>query len=1517
MAKTPIIPVQWAPRNGGLNRDTDFQALRNGDLTSALNIRSVGKGEGVSPDYENTVMNTHAYTVSDVVAQNKKWVFYIETGQPAAPIGWLLPVTISDQNGTVITGTTDWILASDNFAVTATELANTLDTILGPGSYTLTTNAVNSHYGTCTLEILTIPYNDYSIYLNIAGMDPIFDIMAVVWQEAIDASLAGIQNCIGEKDLLGDSFQFWTSQKYLPSDLVITAVADNGAGVVRITVPSTASIPDLSLIVVSFLGGIPSSDGKWIGNVINSTQIDLLGSVFGAGYTVPATLTINTQGIGEIGVVEKNDNSNTYSYYRLLRSKEFNFNTLSQIECDAEPSGDKKSLYFTDNYNPPRCFYYRGTYLDDGGLTVVNPLNIYEYGNIASETILILYPSDARLEFISQDTSGGNIPVGNRRYAIRFLTQNFAPTQWSDLSNPINVYSADQGGDPLLLWGNAAGEGSSKVNNFQITNVPVGDFLYVELATVVYNGGAISAGIVKRQVLNTDSIQYISHTGYETQTSLDAGELNRVFSPIKQAKNIGIINNRLVLSNITINQTKDLSDFFQTWVHSIEKVAIPGVGDEQGAPSTYKFNEFYDPLMVNTKVGYMINETYRFMAKVKFKDKYGGFISPAFWIDDIRIDCEAANVTTPNRRDVGGATNTNYDTTTSGVDCDPYIWFVDFHGWSPDTLIDGIPARDLIDTIYIERCECVPEILASGFIVPAVSEYMTTAAGNVNLFYTPDTGAPWANNYGEYPFISGHTFNAYNGFIDDFIPDNPSYPVGAVAPRFTAQRRYGSFYWPGNFYNQESLSFKPGDSLYVYGAPEKGAFYPTNTVFTAGTGAAQNQYTQYNGRTRSATTVKPTLNPILTGLMFETGDAKVDFTPGITYSKTLQISFFGNYAGWAYQKSFVVNTTNDILDINTVGNTDYGFYICQYYREISDYVNYDPDTCKYGAIASSKSIPTGTQYQITSATPTTVVYGTIETFGGDVFTQRTFFKNRYPAVDTGFGATGLTVNLGFGQGVGMYSQNRVNSQMRNKQTPTGTPLYPKYPLVDWLQNEDGWTEEPNGLLNYNSSYTIRNGVNLTAAFDPNIEVQTKMITRIQYSDIKPQNSITDNYRSWPPLNFQDIDPTFGEIVSHQNISGRLLAVQNRKLNLMFMNPAGLLSVVDGSEVIMGDGGRTLAQRPQTLTTYGSRHKWSVRKGKSNRGNDTIYFYDAEKHAVIRWGGDGATPISEVQLMKSFFSNNDTWVYDFDNPTGLMGIAAFWCDRYKEFGLTFRGHKSYNPWDPAAPYTTGSHVSITPGTLTFEQTTDIYVGLQPIPAGTPVSDTNYWQPISHNNPDYYSEFTIVYSETKDKFQAFHTYKPKIYMLIRDSYFSPRPIESENRVYIHNEGVECYFYDDPVQDIPVQIEDGHAEFVINQPDGPKTFEAQRYDSLITPSRVEWATSQQQSFAVDTDFNVDQGSEGFYDSPVFNDSTGTGLNKNDTSKLWGHYMKSRFIFEAGTYQKLTETFTKVWQRARNTFN
>lgn len=1506
--------------SGGLDKETTLENVKPGDWVDALNVRTITTDtestEGAVPIRGNTL----AYNVPAITAHNKTFRVYFVNN--IATTARSITVQLANGNAFAIAAFVD----GASIALTRVNYKAALTTALaGAGvpqtaSYSDGSDTTGSY--TDTTISSTGNYHDYKFFNT--STTPSLQLTIVVVAEAIPTSLSGELNCIGSFDLLGDLFQFWTPEENLPS--TVPSVVGFGviSGATNPGTPSPIVITTYALhglvtgqqVVITGVLGNTKANGKWIVNVITTTTFSLYNSLGdgGAFVTSPdAVINIYTESVGQIGVMTFDPNSGIYSYYALLTSKEFGFRTKKQIDSFAEKNNVQANLYWADDLNTPRVFYYSGAYMNDGGLIYANTnrLGKYEYGNIAAATKLDINTSGVDLSFTSQQQTGGAIKSGNWRYTLRLLTESLIGTDFLDLGGMINVFSSDTAKQPYVsvssgydISGDNSGVTTTKINTFSITNIPSNVFKFVELVAVNYSDLAEVAYTISRTLISPNQTSLtINHTGFETDTTtLDIGLINQRTVPYSTAKNIDGIDNRLILSNLATYQSLDFGAWTKTWTHSLRQALIPDVGDPYTSSSgvgIMSVNEFQQPVNVYSRMSLMANEVYRFGVKFKLKN---GTITNVFWIDDVAITTASTNlavdgtpITTPSRRTLGLA---DYNITSGSYDI---IYTIDFE-FNLDTTINGIPARDLIDEMIIEQvemAESLKEIIATGVCVLGisinVSRSFATDEGNLSD-YSPPAGAPPAyvggvtytedggtDKIGEYFFTTGDDVGNYPVYGPGTGPPPPSNTIYA-----NAERAYLTFYSPDLMYSLNAISFLSTDKLINLGNGNRshGNHSADGAIHYA------SAYAGYDGETN---TVTPEIKTVGDYKYLTSGQ---DVTlNGKIYTKLLRQYIdtggtqYVNY--WVNRGSSVIYTTSNLNNVSP-SRDDMGIYCCQYYKK-RPYDPTNPDTSKFGDRNISKYISTQGKLKITSTSPGVV------TAYGDVFNQKTFVKNRFAESSAIYGMS--PDGLGWNGGLSFYSQNRVNTQMTNKHIPN-TWEFPNSTFSQWMQTGAANADTPPV---YNHGYDSRNLINADVAFDTNTLAQTDLPTRIIWSPIKPQDSLVDNYRTFLPLDFKDLDPTFGEIVHHANANGELVTWQQRDFMRQYFNARGQLQTNSSLNVIIGDGA-VMNRNGQMLSGFGTKHKWSIIKGKSVQGNDVFYWINTELKKAIRFGYDGTISLADIRGMRSFLANNLTWVDQWDTPADGIGICGVWSDRYSEVIWTIRGRKYpvLGGWQSGASYLTGDVVYYKPVRCqTFEKTGELYVALQNNANQTPPNGgviSVYWSVIPHTNTNYYNEYTLVFNEVRNKFQSFFTFKPKIFLKWLDSYFSPRPISDTGNVYIMDMGSYCIWYD---QSGVTQQEDGYIEPVVNKgEENVKWFSDFDVNSEIVPKRFDLTTKLHISYLNDTDFEV---REGRSFAPVMSDTTISGDNLSDTSTPFGVWMKIKMTFEAGVYQKLISVITK----------
>jgi len=655
-------PIRITPL-GNLDKDSDYNLVREGNYVDALDVIKQDDEGQVFGSIQPTQRNRHAFSLGEVVAQNKKYriTVPITAGRYAVRFQ-------SANRGNDIVDYNGPIAYSDvpSTAVQFYSLANwqaegwTAQDTPNSALFNTTYPTVN---GQTVIELELTVYQYYDYVLTSVGPDPV-KIECI--QEMIPTDLAGPLKDIGSYDMLGDLFVFSTSQDDDPTDLDLSVagvgpVDSNGnyTGLTTISFTSNHNLQDGQAIGITN-SNLPFLNGTFVVNsVLSPTEINIVtstawGEVFSAsvGLVGDEVITVNTIGIGEIGVAEKNDDTDTWSYIRLIRSVELNFTTRNAIDSFAYNESSRRSVYFTDNFNRPGVFYYRGVYQEDGALEFINPDNPYSFGNINTETSLQTSVNPVDVDILNVFESGGNIVAGTKYYVVRQKTEDGDESPMSSPFGPVVVYNLDPKEQGVVRSYAIAAQQTAdpsetrvrlKISNLDSGAYPVGELIVIESIL-----GVVKASIIHEFTIPLDGVYEYTHTGFEDTIPISINEVLvtgiKEFSQILKAKNISSIDSRNVLSNVSTLGQLDLSEWTKTFRHTLFKDTV----DES---TLNNIGEYQQTTVTFEDVGLMMNETCRVGARVYLK---GLGWTPWYWVDDIKVDNNPVNTANPdgeNRRD--------------------------------------------------------------------------------------------------------------------------------------------------------------------------------------------------------------------------------------------------------------------------------------------------------------------------------------------------------------------------------------------------------------------------------------------------------------------------------------------------------------------------------------------------------------------------------------------------------------------------------------------------------------------------------------------------------------------------------------------------------------------------------------------------------------------------------------------------------------------------------------------------
>jgi len=1231
--------------------------------------------------------------------------------------------------------------------------------------------------------------------------------------------------------------------------------------------------------------------------------------------------------VSEVGIIRYQE-PNTYTYTRLIRSSNLNLSPEHRVQAEVEKVGNQINLYWTDRNNKPRVMYLKSEniYTQDGFL--VSEGGRYELENIDLESSLFLPAPSSYIDNVSVIDGGGQILSGNKRYSGRFVTSDYSYTDFLYPTNPVNIYTASFD-KPFEIAGDLPFVQTNKSVSMTIQNIDPGIYSFFDLVAIEYTGDhTFTAKVVQRfPIANNQTSLDVAHTDIgQTAINLAPEELLAITAKYSKVGTLRVFDNRLTISNIEEFVDLDLSAWASSITHSLEYTDIDGIGAIRAfgeAELDFEFGEYLNPLNTLQFTSYMFNDTYRFGIQVQWKDN-GKWSSP-FWVDDIRFDTETFNINSSGSRRTSNNITTNL--TSSGFAESVYVYYVDF-SLDLDYLVDGTPVRDLIKSFRFVRSERIPEVLATGYFLPGAYNF----------------GASWSDTVMPYfptPKITGTTGMDFREF--------PFQETSSNAVTDTNASDYLFFYSSDLKFSQLNYSFDTNkDELRILGVPHRISQLQLKTTGTS----EYNTYHDVNGYFTDSQSVEyyriantGTVINLQDHAYLDTGKGKVlSSRYALNGAIALPISVVSGPLGTeidtncyytschAFKLSSTLVTgssTSPATNLPTAAGREFeyfGVYYGQIFRDLGANKKYpiNKEFSTYESTGHIRVLKDGENGTITESV-----------FGGDVFNQKTHFQLRMTAWENPLN--------GYGAGMSFYSQNVVNSQMFNvlehDLTHTGPGyVFPQYLDKDYTapvywgyynsttkysatlkRNSMGsglayWLEqwpEVSNQNSYNKAYNFVDASITDNGYDPNNTFDGKRPTTIAWSNKKITGSLKDNYRVFSAIDFRELDLTSGEIVNHEIVNDVMYTWQRNSFQRQYFNEASAINSQTGTDIILGTGG-VMSVPGVELTSIGCDKKWSIIKGRTANGKDSVYWYNDQLKKIVRFGQDGNRVISDRGLV-TFLNQNMRFLNQEDESVTGLGIHGVWNDKYSEAIFTF---KSYNPnsylfseeGKGAGSYEVGDLVY--KAAYTHESGLPyLYRCLQTHLAGTPdyqfetgASWQDYWEKLDPLTDSNYTLFTLVYDELKSGFVGFHSYWPNIYLQSRNVFYSPNPL-AENDIYIHDSGSFIRYYG-------TNFEGGLTSVMNYDTNMPKIYEAVQFVTDTTPAGVEFQTRDHESYLQIGDFDE---REDYYYSTIKNDSTNVGVNSADTSRLFGRYLVTKLKFSPGVYQKLINYIVKFRPSSR----
>jgi len=1160
--------------------------------------------------------------------------------------------------------------------------------------------------------------------------------------------------------------------------------------------------------------------------------------------------------------------------------------------------------------------------------------------------------------FEDQVQSGGSLPPANWRYGVLFYTDTNSATELSFLSNPIPTYPpAYQGynNPPIPIYGAAMSVViTPKINRVRVKGINPGIFKYIELIGFNYgnssvNSVAVNAFRIRKELLGPNQTEMVlEHNGNETDITFFDTTLSIAVRPdIIRAGSNRFCENRLVYGNIATSTEIDIRDWALTMKYSIKYDSVIASFKQE------MYEEFYNPANTPKYTGYQPYEWYRFYISA---ETYSGKITDSVFCFDMRFlsqadyasfgEAEFDEINGGNRREIAGDQYFTYQYGDWSVGARRMFQLcIELNNIDWDYQINGVKAKDIFKSVKVSRAERIKEVLATGTLIQAIEDgtstinlkvigwqqtsgVITFAENITNTIYPGDlVTVNITGNTATYNTSPTQVLNVtlYTISVAPYTTGQPSDPnnIGTVTiPVFTfrdntisnfgatvadytnlnnANPFLGSFYSPDILFGVEQYDFLQGDKYVHFGNLDD---YDNQSIVDPNCATTTSWWRTWRPNStadRAASIDLLDAKNISYGQEGSISGYRIGdtiFNPGgANNGQSIQRQrAYRKYATAVNSTTQLVNmTSSPVLSMKYgIGNfnsfaVNNGLSVGLLFRSKKD---------KYGARDAF-----GNTIVFTGAT----AYSG-DTFvrvnGGDVFCQQYIFKPFWPVASC---MQSSAYNL--------ISTNIVNANLPAYDPNNPNQIFPQYPFASvgqWLYLQ---TNDP---ANKNMGYSIFNQVQTSTVFDPEGNDLGNYITRKYYSQLNPNNANTDKYREFLPLDFQDNPNNFGPITHLEIVNGELFTLQQRGFTREFFNATGRLQSAEDGDVLIGDGS-VLSRKGLRLTMLGTNQKWSVCKGFTSSGKETIIWVNDEFGCVVRFGADGTVNISEREMMSTFFRERMRFVIGKDTPADNQGISTVWDNIGKNFIITQRAWKDSPDWITENDYVVGNSV-ILEQTLGVPQ---IYVCLADNTSeedNTPgtLGGAAYWEAISLEDLDYYNTYTMVFNEQKNSFTHRYTFYPKIYHTQNNRYFSPNPITSQSRtIFRHRDKQvgELMFYG--------VANEGFTEYIINYMSRTvKKFIAHAQTALLKPIRVEFETQFISENGIDNrktyldrdDFTMRE-NQAF--STIKNNLDSQGRNDQPTAPMTGLWLKIRTFFAANEKQKINDTTVVIRTGQRNVEN
>lgn len=1442
--------------------DMNVQDLSEGRYVSALGVRNFSVKRGKNNVTTPVPGTLYAFTPPEPVVQNKTYELrLLSDGQDSSEI-----FSFSIVRNTSLVPIIPEIEFS--YASAAAQISQTASSFGYP--FTVTQNGP---------VINIIPNNPFFESYDYEVIPLTGNIAVDITNEPVDVSLAkplrGIQ---GHNDL-NDLFWLSCSVKDPISSIVYSSIQLTG-GEVIVTAPLHGLVSGQEVLFEGF-PTLPSLNGRHIVNVISPNVFVPIQAIT-VGFVTPGEGNVykNHASIFELGVGLRNQ-PGQWNYTRLLRTSKIPASRLYKPRFFTSRLGDRVFMYWTDYNDRPRRIEYKGPWIADGVLKTPG----YKLISIADNTLWQSPPSSMKISNARPAKFAGAVLSGNWRFVARgsFGDTNIS-SSFGAVSGPVSVFSSDEAGNPAAISGDREGIVTNKAVEITVSDVNPNLFEYVELVGIQYQGLSVATYLVAR--IKTQPGQFVYEylfTGNESDLSVvDAISINVEDPVVLKARDAVSLSNRAVLASVSYYpDSEEIQKFVDTGKYSIEYKQIP----DSGRYSQYRNGSFNSTENIFKYGHFMIYETYAIAIRLRWR--FGGGYTKSYPFAKVKIDTQA---TSSDGKRISGLPHYQiYDGFSNLIN----IPFLNVFGFDDSVLFDGKPISYWFDQLEVMIGDMpFKSVLASGIGVRHVITSFPINPNSVEVdnrilnsltAQFDDTGS----SYLQLPFPIGALGDMATCPDIRFALDLPVNFDQAV------DKKGFSFYSADSDLRQVDLKGLQGAKLVIIGYYKQGDMHEgVDSSSVVEDDRFKSKHVTLIDRQWTVVeeydiqSSEGLLSDAFSVLKYRPLDSLLSPLQDVVLSRNFGHSVIGAspfFSGPIFTNGpscfFTTAQPMDSINSGTWDNNNLSVFRALI---VVDNENQYPD--QEGLISYYSSGATISISNLFAAQQA----ATVEVFGGDTVVSHSHRRVASAVTPAEIWARGGYLSVSF------YGQSRANEYMRSFDEDADGTVFPNadIALKDWHEDLN-----PDQLF-YNPSYTISNIVQKKPAYDPSFDSVNDLTSRLAYTPIKIENGVIDSFRKFLANDYHDMSAVYGPISGIYVLNEVLYARTSNGFFRHFFNTYGTVTTDTGIENFIGDG-QVLSRPSDRITEYGGNTQWPFCIGKSPGGDDVLYYIDAVRKVLVRFGADGVVD----HAMRSGYS---TEIFDlckyaefFDAPSAGSGIHMVWNQSLLEVIIFFKMRTpNVIEWGTRRAYNKGSLVAL-PGENEVYRAKSNIVSFSFNDKKPP--NSVWWELVPFTDTDVYQYKTLVVSEKADGLSHELPFITDLAVAFKNTYVSLSPDNQSADVYENEAGFPLVFYEDKVDpQVP-----GNIKFVFNaEKDVKKIFNSLIFSCDVKPFAVDVETKRHKTTL---DLSMMEQESDLWVCPIGNDITLGGDSDGTGSALFGEYCVVTFYFEPGVDQTFIQAFLR----------